>query len=161
MKSTCSIVQVRAVCLAIVLLLSTIGGGVLSAQELEEAAYFRFAIPPNPETFVIRLTDPEKITRARAILADLEPDLHIMGQIVKQPADYNPPWGFHLEPDSIEFFHSAIEVCDASILYVEQHLDEVCGSFLPGCTWCPWGSQLVEEVREDSALRMYLPLVIR
>lgn len=126
----------------------------------EAAAYFRFDIPPEPETFVIRLTDPEKISQARAILAGLEPDLHVMGQIVKQPAGYNPPWGFHLEAESIEFFHSAIEVCDASILYVEQHLDEACGAFLPGCTWCPWGSRLIAEVGRGGEA-VYLPVVLR
>lgn len=126
----------------------------------EEAAYFRFDIPPDPETFVIRLSGAEKITRARAILAGLEPGLHILGQIVKQPAGYNPPWGFHLEPDSIEFFHSAIEVCDASIMTVAENLEEVCGAFLPGCTWCPWGSQLIAEVGRGGEA-VYLPVVIR
>jgi hypothetical protein len=35
-----------------------------------------------------------------------------------------------------------MEVCDASMTYVEDHLDEVGGAFLPGAQWCPWDSKL-------------------
>jgi hypothetical protein len=69
-----------------------------------------------------------------------------MGRIVKRPADYNPGWSFHINPDTISFFDFAIEVCDASPSYVEDHLDEACGAFLPGCYWCPWSSRLKEEI---------------
>ena len=40
----------------------------------------------------------------------------------------------------------AIEVCDASMQYVEDHLDEACGMLLPTCLWCPWSSKVVREV---------------
>ncbi|MEH2433373.1 MAG: hypothetical protein V7K25_03825 [Nostoc sp.] len=40
----------------------------------------------------------------------------------------------------------AIEVCDATTNYVNDHLDEVGGAFLPGLFWCPWSSQLVKEI---------------
>ena len=69
-----------------------------------------------------------------------------MGKIVKAPAFYNTPWSFHLDPHSIQFFDFAIEVCDASIDYTQEHLEEVGGCFLPGNTWCPWGSQLKAEI---------------
>ena len=49
-------------------------------------------------------------------------------------------------PNSISFFSQAIEVCDANMMYVEDHLDEACGAFLPGCHWCPWDSRLTREV---------------
>jgi hypothetical protein len=55
-----------------------------------------------------------------------------MGIIIKKSVDYKPDWSFHYDPDSISFFSFATEVCDASIEYVEEHLDEVGGSFLPG-----------------------------
>jgi len=44
------------------------------------------------------------------------------------------------------FFDFAVEVCDASMAYTQEHLEEVGGSFLPGNTWCPWGSQLEAEI---------------
>lgn len=113
-------------------------------------AYFRFECPPSKETFVFKLTDPTRIQQARDILSGKEKGkTHVGGIIVTNPAPYNPPWHYHLEPQSISFFETSIEVCDASIGYVEGHLSEVGGSFLTGSRWCPWCSQLVEEVHES------------
>ncbi len=117
-----------------------------AARLSSEEAYFQFDYPPSPETFIFMLTDPDKIQEARDILSGRRHSRHIMGTIVKVPADYNPPWSYQLDPSSITFFDFAIEVCDAAIQQVEQHLDEACGSFLPGCVWCPWGSRLIAEV---------------
>lgn len=68
-----------------------------------------------------------------------------MGTIVARPAPYDPKWSHHLDPASITFFDFAIEVCDATIPYVAEHLDEVGGAFLPGDRRCPWSSHLVRE----------------
>lgn len=109
--------------------------------------YFEFDYPPAPEKFIIELTDEASITHARKILSGEETDtVHVTGVIVKSPAPYNPGWSFHLDPESISFFALAMEVCDAAISYVEEHLDEVGGAFLPGSRWCPWGSRLLREV---------------
>jgi len=135
----------------------------LPSQRTDEQVYFKFDCPPDPQTFIIQLSDPGSIDEARAMLAGLQPARHIMGQIIKQPAAYNPPWSYHLEPSTIQFFSAAIEVCDANIAAVEEHLDEACGAFLPGCTWCPWRSRLIEEVRHpvEETVRLYLPLISR
>jgi uncharacterized protein (TIGR03437 family) len=120
---------------------------VLAAPGRGDDAFFAIQYPPEPATLVIRLTDPVKIQHARDILAVKSSNsLHVTGTIVPAPACYNQPWSFHLDSASISFFDLATEVCDASITYVEQHLGEVGGAFLPGNTWCPWGSKLVQEV---------------
>jgi hypothetical protein len=49
----------------------------------------------------------------------------------------------------VEFFDSALEVCDATIQYVEEHLDQVGGTFLPNSIWCPWRSRLIAEIQPD------------
>ncbi len=114
-------------------------------------AYFRFTDTNGTSRFVIQLLDPGKIEHARRILRGEEQSrVHVIGRIVKRPAAYNPGWSYHLAPDTIDFFEMAIEVCDASMEYVEDHLDEVCGAFLPGCHWCPWTSRLVDEVLPES-----------
>jgi hypothetical protein len=111
------------------------------------SAYFVFDYPPAPDTFVFKLTDPKKIQEARDILSGKQKDrTHVTGIIVTSAAPYNPGWGFHYEPESISFFEMSIEVCDAAIEYVEEHLDEVGGAFLPGNRWCPWGSRLLREI---------------
>ncbi len=116
----------------------------------ESVAYFEFT--DGNDNFIIKLTDPELITEARDILAGRETRrTHVMGTIVKAKASYNPRWSYYLEPSSIAFFSSAIEVCDAQISYVQKNLKSVGGSFLPDNTWCPWSSVLIEEVvKKDS-----------
>jgi uncharacterized protein (TIGR03437 family) len=112
-----------------------------------EEAYFVFDSPPRRDLFVIKLTDPAKIQKARDILSGNEKSLrHVSGVIVKEPACYNAPWSYHLDPKSIEFFSFAIEVCDGTMGYIEGHLDEVGGALLPGNRWCPWASRLVREI---------------
>jgi hypothetical protein len=110
-------------------------------------AYFRFTDTDGQARFVIELIEPCKIEHARRILRGEEPSrVHVQGTIVKEPAAYNPGWSYHLAPQSIEFFEAAVEVCDASMRYVEEHLAEVGDSTLPGAHWCPWSSELVDEV---------------
>ena len=109
-------------------------------------AYFAFRQMSDQE-FVFEVTDEAKIQHARNILSGKEQDqVHVMGRIIKRPAPYNPGFDYHLDPATISFFFVAIEVCDARMEYVSDHLDEACGAFLPGCFWCPWGSRVVREV---------------
>jgi hypothetical protein len=114
-------------------------------------AYFRFTDTDGNPRFVIELRDPDKIAHARRILRGEEQSrIHVQGTVVKESATYNPGWSFHLDPGSIDFFELAIEVCDASMQYVEEHLDEVGESTLPGSHWCPWSSRLVAEVLQGT-----------
>ncbi|WP_230330029.1 BP74-related protein [Nocardia aurantiaca] len=116
-------------------------------------AYFAFTDYSGKE-FVFKVDNEQRIDEARRILSGEETmSVHVMGRIRKQPVQYNPGWNFHLDPDTITFFTMAIEVCDSSIAYTEDHLDEVCGAFLPGCFWCPWSSKLTREISEREAVR--------
>jgi len=112
-----------------------------------EPAYFTMTTVGSRLPFVIKLTDAKKIEHARRIISGEETErTHVLGRIIKTRAPYNPSYSFHLDPNTIDFFQMAIEVCDASLPYVEDHLDEACGAFLPGCFFCPWTSKLVAEV---------------
>jgi hypothetical protein len=128
--------------------------GVLSS----EVAYFMVGFPTDDVTFTIMLTDTEKIKEARDIASGVQTDtVSVLGTIVRMPAPHNPFWSYHLAPESIQFFDTAVEVCDAHPYYVEEHLDEVCGAFLPGCIWCPYSSRVIMEVHVSG---IFLPLVI-
>ena len=113
-------------------------------------AYFVFEqTSPKGEIkeFVFELRSSLKIAEARQILQDpTSLKAHVQGTIIASPAAYNPGWSFHLNPDSIGFFEMQIEVCDANVTYVEEHLDEIGGSTLPRNFWCPWSSRLTREV---------------
>ena len=104
-----------------------------------QEAYFVFRTDSHPETFVIKLTDPQKIQQARDIIATGERKI-VSGTIIKQPVYYNSPWSYHLDPKSIGFIDFAIELCDAAIRYLEDNRDTA----FPD--WCPWGSQLLKEI---------------
>ncbi|KAK4511558.1 uncharacterized protein ATC70_012773 [Mucor velutinosus] len=112
-----------------------------------ETAYFAFQTHEESQEFVFQLNDDAKIAQARRILSGAETEsVHVLGRIRKVPVAYNPVWQFSLDPDTINFFDHAIEVCDATVHYTDDHLDEACGAFLPGCIFCPWTSKLTREV---------------
>jgi hypothetical protein len=99
-------------------------------------AYFELT-DGSHRTFVVKLTDPGEIGHARELLrGETVERPHVFGLIAKRPAGYNRPWNYHLEPDTVRFFDQAIELCDAAIPYVEEHLGEAGGAFLPGLDWC-------------------------
>ncbi|MFF5439921.1 calmodulin-binding protein [Streptomyces achromogenes] len=136
-------------------LLSKLGGlaaatvltlGPAHPAQAADPAYFEFT-DITRERAVVRLDDPDKIRHARDLLSgETDERPHLVGRIVKRQASYNPRWSFHYNPDTVDFFDVAIEVCDATLPYVEDHLDEAGGAFLPGLVWCPWSSRLVREV---------------
>ncbi|CAO3653010.1 unnamed protein product [Cunninghamella echinulata] len=122
----------------------------LVAFAFAEEAYFTFTTIDREE-FTIKLTDINKIEKARKILSGEENDeIHLFGRIIKRQVPYNSKWSFHYDPDTIQFMTQGIEVCDATTVYVEDHLDEACGAFLPGCMWCPWTSRLLRETNLKS-----------
>lgn len=115
---------------------------------MTETALFEFKGSGEDDYFVFKLVEASKIAHARAILSGKEKKrVHPQGTVNQARADYNPNWSFHLDPQSIEFFESAVEVCDANMNYVEAHLDEVGGAFLPRSHWCPWNSKLTREIK--------------
>jgi uncharacterized protein (TIGR03437 family) len=116
-------------------------------------AYFVMEVQPRQDKFIIKLTDPAKIQRAREILSGQQtPATRVKGRIIKEAAPWNPPWSFHLDPASIEFFSLEAEVCDASLGYVESFLSEAGGAFLPNSIWCPWSSRLINEISRPDPL---------
>lgn len=145
MKNVAVIVR-RLISVFLVLVVSLMLVVFPASAASDTEAYFAFETRPG-ENFTIKLTDPTKIQQARNILSGKETDrTHVVGRIIKRPADYNSNWGYQLDPSTIDFFAFAIEVCDASTQYTEDHLDEAGGAFLPGGIWCPWNSRLVKEV---------------
>jgi hypothetical protein len=96
--------------------------------------------------FVILLKNQEDIQRARNMLDGTEPNLSIIGTIVKEKKYYNHNYNYHIDPKTIGFFELAMEVCDATFDYVKNNLDEVGCSFLPNNVFCPWTSHITKEL---------------
>jgi hypothetical protein len=100
--------------------------------------------------FVVRIINPIVIEEARVELEKSEGFKIISGIIEKTAVEWNPGWSYHFIPNTIFFGEVFIEVCDSSATYVEEHLDEAGGAFLPGLQWCPWGTRVLEEIAGDS-----------
>jgi uncharacterized protein (TIGR03437 family) len=108
-------------------------------------------------TFVIQVTAPASIQQARdQLLLPQSERSHVTGTVVKAPSFYNAPWGYHLDPASIGFFDTSVEVCDANPQYVQDHLSEVGGALLPENRWCPWNSTLTAEIPAPAEAAAYL-----
>ncbi|TDB83133.1 calmodulin-binding protein [Actinomadura sp. KC216] len=139
--------RVRALAAAVaVAVVAPLTVATATPAHADTAAYFVFTDITREEA-VLKLTDPAKIQHARELVnGETDERPHVVGRIIKRQADYNPRWSYHYNPDTIDFFDVAIEVCDATIPYVEDHLDEAGGAFLPGLIWCPWTSRLVREI---------------
>lgn len=111
-------------------------------------AYFRIG-DGQVRDFILRLDNPDDIVIARRQanrLIPIDPVLHVTGIIVKETACWNPGYSYHYDPTTVDFFDVATEVCDAGFQYVEEHLAEAGGAFLPDLRLCPWGSYVIEEV---------------
>ncbi len=109
-------------------------------------AYFKFEV--NEETFIIQLTDPQKIQTAREILNSnvLRDNRHVRGIIIKEQVSYNGPWVYHLDPSSVSFPEISIELCDAAIEQINENIITTGNTMLPGDSWCPWSARLIEEL---------------
>lgn len=125
---------------------------ILTPNTVTFPAYFRISDGAGNNNFIIKLTDSTKIQKARDLLDSRKPGRtpiaakHVTGLIIKQTADYNPGYSYHYDPSSIDFFEVAMEVCDFTFSYTEDHLLEAGGAFLPGLRLCPWSSEIIEEI---------------
>jgi hypothetical protein len=111
-----------------------------------DGAYFIVHFPPDEETFVVRINNPVRIAEARNVSRGREKRrVHVRGRVTAEPADYNPGWSFHLDPDSVSFFEDGDPAADAGVAEVESRLKEVGGDFLPTGVWEPSASRLARE----------------
>ncbi|MGH7441933.1 MAG: hypothetical protein ACREKE_04580 [bacterium] len=101
-----------------------------SAQAPAQSRYFRMC--PNsgcgsPDDFVVAVSTPEQIQMAEDILSGKVKDqVHVSGRIVAQPAPYNAPWKFYLDPKTITFITFSHALCwDYSTAQVNANLGKV------------------------------------
>ncbi|MET8053056.1 calmodulin-binding protein [Streptosporangium sp. NPDC005286] len=140
---------------AAVAMLALAGIQPAQAEQFDGAARRGAADPPayfemtdiSRRSFIVKIDKEVDIKHARDLVSGADRERpHLLGRIIRRPAPFNPGWSYHFDPATLGFFDVAIEVCDATMTYVEDHLDEAGGAFLPGNLWCPWSSKLVKEV---------------
>lgn len=129
--------------------LASVADPGLAEVASQEKAYFSFhQKSPKGELlhFIFEVRNPRTIEEMRSELKKPASRRHVSGVIVPSRENYNSQWSFYLIPETVDLFEMQIEVCDANVTYVEAHLDEVGGSFLPRSFWCPWSSELETEL---------------
>jgi len=143
MKNLARILRPLAVtALAGATLLSSAGAAVAASPthrgdiQLSYVAVVRVAIGTGDQDFRVRITDPETLNAA---LDNKEgrKRTHIHGLVVRPKPDVNKGYHWHLDPASIGFVESSIEVCDGSPADVEK-------GAVTSDYYCPWSSRVVE-----------------
>ncbi|SRR6266478_747836 len=122
-----------------------------SLQARETTHYFEVSDGKPTESFVIALTNRQKIETARKIASGIISDqIHVSGKIIKNSVRYNPNWNFHLDPKSITFVTFANTTCgrhlNTSEIQADLDLVGKPGSPLALGFWCPLGSRITAEV---------------
>lgn len=90
------------------------------------------------EIFQQQITSPAGIAGALALWNGTSSARIPIGTLACQCTGWNCEWDFHMNPESITFSRSAIEVCDGVPSYVNSH----CSEFGFG-SYCPWFAELI------------------
>jgi hypothetical protein len=93
---------------------------------------------PSGEYYHAVITNPVGIEQAIALWQGRSQGLIAAGRMVCQRVDWNCPWSWHLDPESVGFPEVVIEACMSPPSWAETH----CASFLD-IGYCPDG-ELIE-----------------
>lgn len=106
-------------------------------------------LSPQPdERFVVRLTKPEQIAAARAMISGQQPRQIVYGEIVDGGGGYNRDpstgraWSWHLVSESITFVDVTAEIYDGAPSGVERDRAD----YLRLGRYGPWGSYIEREL---------------
>ncbi len=89
------------------------------------------------EQYKIRLTNPINIDIARRLLnGDEAPSIPI-GVVVHGNPGVNTGYSWHIDPESVEFAETAMEVCDGLPSDVEQ--GNITSEY-----YCPWSAEVID-----------------
>jgi hypothetical protein len=119
--------------LCTLVLLAACGGAAPDPSTAGVVVTFRVA---DAESYKIRLTDPADIEIARKLLAAEVAPAIPNGVVVRGSADVNVGYSWHIDPASVEFADSTIEVCDGLPSDVEKGL-------ITSDRYCPWSAKVI------------------
>jgi hypothetical protein len=110
-------------------------GGAAAPDPSTEGVVVTFRVA-DAESYKIHLTDPADIEIARKLLAAEEAPTIPNGVVVRGSADVNVGYSWHIDPASVEFADSTIEVCDGLPSDVEKGL-------ITSDRYCPWSAKVI------------------
>ncbi|HNB56392.1 MAG TPA: hypothetical protein PKV06_05415, partial [bacterium] len=91
----------------------------------DEFRYFLIATVGN-DFFIVRTSDSviQSVADSLLLLPLTDRNMMIVGPIDRGNEDYNYDWNWHFKTNAWHFAETAMELCDGSPEYVEEHLDE-------------------------------------
>ena len=110
-----------------------------AAAPADEATY---VVEVSGEQFKIRVQGADRIADIEARRASGQEGV-IIGSLVRGNGGFNSPWGWHLEPGTVEAVDMAIELCDGRPSMVQ---DDVTYWVDTVKAFCPWGAKIVAKV---------------
>jgi hypothetical protein len=88
------------------------------------------------EEYRLRLTEPDDIGIAQKLLAGEAAPSIPNGRVVRGQPDVNVGYSWHIDPASLEFADTTIEVCDGRPSDVEKRV-------ITSDRYCPWSAKVV------------------
>jgi hypothetical protein len=88
------------------------------------------------EEYRIRLTDADDIANAQKLLQGEAAPRIPNGRVVRGEPDVNVGYSWHIDPTSVEFADTTIEICDGRPSDVER-------SLITSNRYCPWSAKVV------------------
>lgn len=90
------------------------------------------------EVFRAQITDGDAIQQAIDLWQGNSTASIPNGALICEPASFNCGYGWHLDPEDIEFADLTIEVCDGSPSFIEDNCDDFVDRY------CPWNAELID-----------------
>lgn len=127
--------------LTVAILLGGLGCDSSSDDALPAEATYAIEVA-GVETFNIHLDDAAAIQEAERLL-DTGASRNVAGRLMRGDGGFNAPYGWHLDPATVEFADITIELCDGLPSFIDEDLDywvDTVGQY------CPWGVTVVARV---------------
>jgi hypothetical protein len=98
-----------------------------------------FLVEVQGEQFYVRATDPDAVAALKARQQSGEVSV-VLGRVVQGDGGFNAPWGWHLDPASVEVADAAMELCDGRPSFVQK---DVAKWIAEARIFCPWSAKVV------------------
>ena len=126
----------RAFALAFALIISACG----SADVARPLPAQEFVIEVQGERFRLRTSNPATASALDARRRSGTVGV-VAGRLVRGDGGFNVPWGWYLDPASIEVPQAAIELCDGRPSMVQSDLDYWVDTVQ---SYCPWSARVYD-----------------
>jgi hypothetical protein len=127
-----------AVLLALFLVACSDGGeDPPCCQSVPGGLYATFDV--GSEVIHVSFTHPDGMAQVRAVWAGTSSATIPNGELVCGAVPWNPPWHWHMNPESVRMADVTAEVCDGEPSYVEAN----CATFGAG-RYCPWAAAITD-----------------